>query len=338
MGDQMTNDAAPGALLPLVVTSLLAAAEPADAQMLRFRGICEASAAVRLDDNTIAVASDDLPYVVLYAIDGADPGKTPEAMPKAKVPLGDITDLEGATRFGQVVLWLTSHSLNKKGNEKAERKKLIATEMRDGTLAMVGTPYVGLRALIAPALLTAGYAFDVDTDPRGQRVLNIEGMTATLDGDTLIGLREPLIGGQAVIIRVRGLREIATGKGGTPEVKAVSLLNLGGNGIREMETLQDGKGYAILGGPSAQSEDGAGAATVPALYHWDGAGAPTRVSELAQGMVGEALLQLPDGRLLVLSDNGGAKIPGSDEVCKDGKTPPEQTWFPAQILAAVAPS
>jgi len=151
-----------GGAVTAVLWTAAGAAEP-----FRYEGLCEASAAVALDDTRFAVASDDLEVLTLY-----ERGK---ASPVATVPLDDVTDLEAAARIGDTVFWLTSHSLNKDGEDKKKRKQLLATSVApEGAVAPQGAVSRTVRAMVATRLGAEEAAL--------AKAFNIEGLAATPDG------------------------------------------------------------------------------------------------------------------------------------------------------------
>lgn len=287
------------------MTAVLGTAAGA-AEPFRYEGLCEASAAVALDDTRFVVASDDLEVLTLY-----ERGK---AGPLTTVPLADITDIEAAARIGDTVFWLTSYSLNKDGEDKKKRKQLFATTVApDGTIATRGAVSRTVRETVAARL-----GLDEATLAKA---FNIEGLAATPDGALLAGLRAPLTDdGKALVVRIDdpfalvGLSPPADAAvaGGAPVIAAVSTLDLGGRGVRSLERV--GERYLIVAG---SVEDGG---KPPALYWWDGAEAvsPGPAVPLA-GLTPEALFAWSDGTVQILGDNG--------ETCSEKGEKPK--WFPS---------
>ncbi len=290
-----------GGAVTAVLWTAAGAAEP-----FRYEGLCEASAAVALDDTRFAVASDDLEVLTLY-----ERGK---AAPVATVPLDDVTDIEAAARIGDTIFWLTSHSLNKDGDDKKKRKQLFATTVApDGTVATRGAVSRSLRETVAARLGMDEAAL--------AKAFNIEGLAATPDGALLAGLRAPLTGdGEALVVRIDDPSALvglpppadAAVTGGAPAIAAVSTLDLGGRGVRSLERV--GERYLIVAG---SVEDGG---EPPALYWWDGAEAVTPGPDVSlAGLTPEALFAWSDGTVQILGDNGDA----CDEKDKKPK------WFPS---------
>jgi hypothetical protein len=280
-------------------------AMPAAAEPFRYEGVCEASAAVALDDTHFVVASDDLEHLTVYERGKASPG--------ASVELDDVTDIEAAARIGDTIFWLTSHSLtDKKGKDKPERKLLFATVVApDGSLRLQGTEFRDLRERLRVLLSLDSAAF--------ARTLNIEGLAATPSGDLLVGLRSPLRSDdRALIVRIAdpfalvGLPPPPPAADAQP-VADVSALDLGKRGVRSLERI--GERYLIVAG---SVEDGG--KPPAALFWWDGAqGIEPGPDVSLTGLTPEALFAWGDGTLQILGDNGG----NCDETDEKPK------WFPS---------
>ena len=117
--------------------------------------MCDASAAVPLEGGLFAVADDEDNVLRVYdsarggvPLGQADvslrlhlpvtPKKPKNLLPK-KVPKPPETDIEAATRIGDLAFWLTSHGRNSSGKLKTERQRLFATSLpeRGGDLDLV---------------------------------------------------------------------------------------------------------------------------------------------------------------------------------------------------------
>ncbi|NEK35623.1 DUF3616 domain-containing protein [Rhizobium leguminosarum] len=293
----------------LLAINLALATSPAMAAIFEYEGVCEASAAVKLDDDHFVVASDETETLTVY--------RRNEKRPVSTLPLADVTDIEAAARIGDTIFWLTSHSLNKDGEDKPKRKLLLATQIDpDGhTLRLVGE-YRQLRARIAEALGTDEALLMPN--------LNIEGLAATPGGDLLIGLRGPLAAeNKAQVIRLKNplipsTLPAAAETSPDEEIPPVSGLFLDGLGIRSLEKIGTGEhAYLIVAGSVA---DGG---PQPKLYWWNGKHdlQPHTAVDL-QGMVPEALFAWNEEEFQVLGDNGGACSDESDN----------RRWFPSLIV------
>jgi hypothetical protein len=284
---------------------LLVAAGAAGAQT-RYEGLCDASAAVALDARHFVVADDERNTLVIY--------RHGDAQRVGELDLGKFlnarkeSDLEGAAQVGDRIYWIASHARNSQGELREDRHRLFATEARGTTLAPVGQPYTRLQGdlLAAPALASllreaAGKAAEADGG------FNIEGLAATPDGGLLIGLRNPVPQGKAIVVPLLNPAELIGGKG--PARFGVALrLDLGGRGVRSIGRV--GNGYLIAAGPTA--DEG-----TFAVYRWSGkAGdAPSPLKQDLGTLRPEALFAWPDGQVTLLSDDGGVMV--GKKACKD---------------------
>jgi hypothetical protein len=282
------------------LTIVLIAGSPASAEQKEYKGLCEASAAVALDDNHFAVASDETNVVLIY--------RKGKLEPVHKADFEDFTtfdksDLEGAARIGSRVYWITSHSFNKDGKDRPKRKLFFASEIKAGaggpTLKPVGKPYFDLRDPLASA---AGV-------PKFE--LNIEGLAATEQGALLIGLRGPLKGGQAVVVPLNNPAEVID-KSKAPRFGNALLLDLKGLGIRSIDRVGTGDHqFIISAGPVEDAKKPF------RLYWWSGRAtdkSPKEIQDVSlDGLIPEAVISFSnESSVHVLSDDGG--------VCSDEKS------------------
>jgi hypothetical protein len=279
----------------------------AHAEPFKYEGVCEASAAAVLDGSHFVVASDETDVAMIYERNVAAPIEPPYAFEVG------VTDVEAAARIGETIFWLTSHSLNKDGEDKPKRKVLFATSVSgDLKLEKAGNPYRDLRAALAPLV-------GIDENTLAES-LNIEGLAATPGGDLLVGLRGPLTEDQrALVVKIEkpfdlvGLTPPAPTDGADP-IAAVSKLDLGGRGIRSIELVGTGEHTFLIVAGSV--EDGGAA---PSLYWWDGTHDPIPGPDVSLGTVPEALVVWDGQTAQAIGDNG--------DNCSDEE--PEPRWFPS---------
>ena len=285
----------------------------AQADDLRIRkGLCEASAVARLDDNRIAVASDEIDELAVYGRADTTPIWTED--------LGSVRDIEGAARIDDTVFWVTSHGLTKKGKDKPKRRKLLATRTGPQNLPVErGKKLDTLRQILTGALdrLDSSVMGGVDIPAK----LDIEGMTATPKGALLVGLRAPLTAdGHAVMVHVSkpfALLNLDQPSGG-PDQNVAIAVDLGGRGIRGM-TRDPAGTYINLAGPSGGDD-----ATF-ALFRWTGSGSPKQITGIdLTGMLPEAVIAWETGLVEVFGDNG--------RTCSDEDTPEPDRWFPSRMV------
>jgi hypothetical protein len=291
------------AALLLLVTG---AASAAGAQT-RHEGLCDASAAVALDARHFVVADDEHNRLTVYLRGSAAPVGTVELDDFLKTT--KESDLEGAAQVGGRIYWIGSHARNSAGKRREDRQRFFATTIRGTTLVPVGQPYAALLAdlLAAPALMPLQLADAAGRAPEAAGGFNIEGLAAAADGGLLIGLRNPVPQGLALVIPLLNPAALVDGKG-PARFGAALQLDLGGRGVRSLERV--GNGYRIVAGPPADTG-------TFAVYRWSGRPGDAAVPlQLDLGTLRpEALFAWPDGQLALLSDDGGVSV--GSQACKD---------------------
>ena len=297
---------------------------------LTLRGACDASGGIALGGGRIAVADDEHNRVLYY--DLAKPGEMPETEDWAEaLEVSDDAghpecDLESAAELGGLIYWIGSHSQNKSGNTRRNRHRLFATR-RVGSGRKVRLEFVGglcktLReALVAEeALRNFALAEAAALAPKLPGGFNIEAICGTPDGALLIGFRNPVPRGRALLVPLTNPR--ATIEGDAPEFGPAMVLELGGLGFRDM--VQRGGRYLILAGAIGKA---AAVAAPSRLFTWEGgASVPQPFGEPFAGLNPEALILHDDGaRVQMLTDDGACEVDGRE--CKDEETPEERRSF-----------
>src|SRR3954453_20739143 len=127
-------------LVPLLVGLGSGAASAAPPAAIVFNGICDASAAIALDENRVIVGDDEKPWLSVYRLDGG------EAV--ARIPLPQAgsagagsdgkhapeADIEAATVFGGRIVWISSNGRNGDGEVDRDRFQLFASHrLANGT-------------------------------------------------------------------------------------------------------------------------------------------------------------------------------------------------------------
>jgi hypothetical protein len=316
------------AALALVACSKPAAPRPRAAVVpgaVVFAGMCDASAAVALGDRLFVVADDEDNVLRVYdARRGGAPLSAVDVSSELALPLrgkkhphAPEADLEAATRLGDHAYWITSHGRDKNGERRPERLRFFATNVPAGhdALEIVGRPYGGLLddLLAAASLAPYGLAAAAELPPKAPGGFNIEGLTATVDGHLLLGFRNPVPEGRALLVPLENPDELVASESAHARFGAPVLLDVGGQGVRAL-ALWRGR-YLVVAGSSAEGGESY-------LYMWDGVGAATRVDgvDLA-GLNPEAIIAPEDlgpdgeGEILLLSDDGTRTIDGV--ACKD---------------------
>ncbi|MFN6996005.1 MAG: DUF3616 domain-containing protein [Aquincola tertiaricarbonis] len=301
------------------------AGAPVQAATEHYRGLCDASAAVALDVTHFVVANDEDNLLRLYTRGEPEPAGT--------LPLAGLlgsgqreSDIEGAARIGNRIYWIASHGRNSSGKKREERHRFFAVEAEDGLLLPTGAAYTRLLddMAAAPTLRHLKLKDAAALPPEAPGGLNIEGLAAMPDGGLLVGFRNPIPNGRALVVPLLNPAEVID-RGQPARFGEPLLLPLRNRGIRSMEWAAGA--YWIVAGPTADRGSFS-------LYRWSGrpADAPQLLDSTALAdLRPEALFAWPGspGGLQVLSDDGGVELGGV--ACK--QRPVEQQRFRALGMA-----
>ena len=258
-------------ILPLVIlvrgsVASFAAENPVSKGTI-YHGMCDASAGVALDDKLFAVANDEDNTLRIYRLgEGGRPVQSFDISPFLQVDHKyPETDLEGAAWLGDRIFWIGSHGRNRDGKYRASRHRFFAVTVqktKEGPrIVPVGKPYTKLlRDLVRDRELIP-FRLDLASrlPPKDRGALNIEGLCATPDNRLLIGFRNPIPQGRALLVPLLNPNQVIAGKAAI--FAEPILLNLGGRGIRDIG-FWHGK-YLIIAG----SYDAEG---VSQVYLWKG--------------------------------------------------------------------
>lgn len=316
------------------------AATPSHAAQ-KYLQMCDASAAVAVDDGHFLVAGDENETVRLYRNTGKAelPVTTFDFAGRLRDNPDRETDIEAAARIGNRIFWITSHGRNGKGRLRPNRYRLFATDL-DVTSDGLKLTWLGRYDRLVDDLLDeaawqgpSGEATRTIIEklrkatrlnkkrvkklaPKRQG-MNIEGLAATPSGTgLLIGFRNPVPDGKALVVFLANPKELVT----RPEARArfigLAELDLGGLGIRSIEYTPAIQGYLVLAGPSG---DGGPFR----IYKWSGSrdAAPVELYSLKtqKGRNPEALvIYRGSPRVQILMDEGSFLFDGTR--CKDRRT------------------
>ncbi|QDU60095.1 hypothetical protein Pan216_09320 [Planctomycetes bacterium Pan216] len=315
-----------GSLLVLVGSqaTVLAAEAPANRSTIvvghrSYSGTCDASAAFPLTSNQFLVASDEDNILRLYGTMGP-------TEPIAEFDLSEMlslddeeADIEAVACVGNRSYWITSHGRDGRGRRCPSRLLFFATEVSLTTkgkprLDLVGKPStILLQELLADPRYARFNLFDAcQKPPKAPGGLNIEGLCATPEGDLLIGLRNPLRLGRALVVPLENPAKVV--EGGKPRFGNPIGLNLGGLGIRGLEYWPERDCYLIIAGPPQAG----GEFNIYAWSHNETTEELRVINGLKIGQLQpEAILTYPGDpfSFQILSDDG--THPVDDCVCKD---------------------
>lgn len=283
-------------LVQVLLVSLISACSDPVAELpvtktVVFNGICDGSAAVLVDDQSLLVAYDESNSLYLYNVDGGMP--LAEFSYQALLGIdSDEVDVEAVAVADNGLWWIGSHGLDGDGDKAPNRSILFRTNAPDSADSE-------LRVLES---VTDLMSIILDTDDSNalfsKKTLkkkpkkggfNIEGLAVATDGSLLVGLRSPLSASDlAIIVQLRH-----TDSGFV--VQQSYQPDLGGRGIRDIQPSAD-DGFIIIAG-DVESHG------VFALYHWQPGGKASVLTHLDRGLNPEALVRFAD-HWLVFSDDG----------------------------------
>jgi hypothetical protein len=287
-----------------------------------FIGACDASGAVELDDRHFVVADDEDNVLRVYDVDRGGP-------PLYKVdvsvdlsltdPLEAESDLEAATRLGDVAYFLASHARTSKGKRDPNRILFFATKLPqpEQKVQVVGKACHTLLddMLSDPKLARFDLRAAAELPPKDPGGFNLEGMTAQPDGSLLIGFRSPVPEGRALLVKLLNPREVLDGA--PAQFSEPLQVDLGGLGVR---ALTEHRGQQlIVAGPSV---DGGPFK----LFRFDGVAKATPVSGIDfEGYAPEGTFTVDQrDEILVLSDDGTRVI--GTKACKKLKDASQKSF------------
>ncbi len=271
------------------------------------------SAAVAISGTLFIVASDEDNVLRVYARENSGAPQRIDLNSFLK-PDDDHpeADIEGGARIGDRIFWIASHGRSKEGKLRPSRHRLFATmvtvEGDKVKVVPIGRPYTRLLEDLAqsPALQKYNLESASGKAPESKGGLNIEGLAATPHGTLMVGFRNPIPGGNALIVPLDNPQQIVEGeraKLGTP-----IELSLNGLGVRSIEYRESRGRYLIVAGP--YNDDGE-----VALFGWSGK-ASDAAELIPDGAFGdlnpEAMFMYPGDLTAVqfLSDDSARKRKG----------------------------
>ncbi len=291
--------------------------------------ICDASAAIAIDKDHFIVGNDEDNFLRVYKARESD--KPIQTLFVGNYCLNNLrpdkkeVDIEGVAQIDDVTYWITSHGRNSDGEKKIERHNLFANKLRSFqrddqlivTEQQVGHTYENLvfNDLINNKKLSKyNFAEAEQKAAQAEGGINIEGLCATPKGELLIGFRNPIFDGKALLLPLKHPAKLVKKEDESAKFGDPIELDLGGRGIRSIEYWKKYNIYVICAGSFGDSSKFA-------LYLWSGNSdkQPKLVEgfEFPKDFRPEALLFYPDrdDRIHILSDDGDAKREG-DTPCK----------------------
>ncbi|HEX8288995.1 MAG TPA: DUF3616 domain-containing protein [Pyrinomonadaceae bacterium] len=281
---------------------------------------CAASASVRLGADMFLVGSDEDNILRMYAASDFKFIKDFPLGPTFKLPDDKIptikdkpkTDLEGAAWLSDAVFWVGSHSTSNEGEEKPDRKRIFAHEIKyteQGlSLVRIGQPYANLVQDLNNDPQYKNYNLPEAAKKKAKEEggLSIEGLAAGKNNSLLIGFRNPVVKGKALIATLVNPREVLENTTAKPKFDKPIELDLGGYGIRDITRSNERNSYLIIAGPFSAEK-----ATFR-LYEWNGDAGnnPKEIqTDQLKDLNPEAIIVFPplnpnsSNRLLILNDD-----------------------------------
>lgn len=299
--------------------------------LLEHLGMCDASAAIAIDTTKFIAASDEDNYLRIYKNQESGPPLQEINIEPFLIPDSDNreADIEGAAHIEDIVFWITSHGRNKKGKRKDRRYELFAVKINrsdsfqtDSIVTGFGQPYTRLQEDMLKDLRLKRYNLEESEKlpPKEKNGFNIEGLCATPERHLLIGFRNPIPDGQALIVPLINPLEVIQGQ--TAELGDPVELNLDGLGIRSLEYWQERDIYLIVAGAFDSSN-------TFKLFRWSGS--HSEPPHLMDGIDFsdlriEGLISYPgeSSKFQVLSDDGTRCLKGKE--CKELEDPSDRRF------------
>lgn len=290
----------------IVASCLLFSCAAAPAE--RF-GICDASAAAFVAPDSWWVADDE--DNILRRFDSSGTVATAELDLTEFLQPTKATrevDLEAVARIGETLYWIGSHGSSGSGKARPSRHRLFATRLTDkGSLIPVGRPFRRLIQTLQadPRYASLGLDGTVET----------EALTSWSGGALLIGFRQPIADGLALLVPLENPHELLI-DGSAPRIGDPVRLDLGGRTVRSMARLDEGRWLLTAGEVEGQADW---------IGSWDGV-VGHEVKPLGELEINaEAIMVNRSGRQVwLLSDDGRRTIGGQD--CKEIEDPGQRRF------------
>jgi hypothetical protein len=237
-------------------------------QQQKYSGIANPSGAIAINDNVFIVADDEDNVLRIY--DRNIPDKPLQKIALSAVFKGAITDgedleidLESAAEIEDTLFWIGSHSSSATGEYRSARHRLLAITLKPTAKGkFTVSPAGGIYTTLVDDLRRDSRFDDYNlgkaakTQSKAIGGLSIEGLAATPEKTLLIGIRNPLHGGElkngrlvkakALLVELQNPFDVIDGL--KAQFSDPIELDLGGYGIREITWRKKHK-YLIVAGP-----------------------------------------------------------------------------------------
>ncbi|MGZ8227793.1 MAG: DUF3616 domain-containing protein [Methylococcaceae bacterium] len=295
---------------------------------LEHQGVCDASAAIALDEQHFVVANDEENVLKVYQSDSSG-GSVSEISGRDINSYFDNNsknkevDIEAAVQLDGIIYWITSHGRNKKGKLRPERHQFFANKISidngNNTFKQVGHSYTKLFVDMSKDERLKQYQLEAaeKLPPNAKGGLNIEGLAVTPDKEILIGFRNPVHQGKAILLPLTNPKELLKEKNANAVFGDPIELDLNGLGIRSIEYWESYNRFIIIAG----AYDGSAQFS---LFQWSGLKdenpEQVEVTGLPSDFRPESVLFYPnrDNQFQLLSDDGSLERKAGTP-CKDIK-------------------
>jgi hypothetical protein len=258
---------------------MIAAIAQSNVEVTEYLSMCDASAALALDEEHFVIANDEDNVLRIFSVDRQEPVQTFDLSAFLGIrhdSKSSEADLEGAAKLGDYYFFISSHGRDAKGRLRENRHCFFAIQVdkrgNDFVIRPVGRVYKhllddlvaveGLKKIGLPDLYQPKVPKNEQLEPKHLGV-NIEGLSVAADGKSLlIGFRNPIPNGKAILIALNNPLPVVL-TGAAPSFSSPIFLNLNGLGIRSIDYLSWLDRYLIIAGARDGSEKSR-------LFYWSG--------------------------------------------------------------------
>ncbi len=229
---------------------------------------CDSSGALAIDHQHFVVADDEQNVISIYRSNTNGAAVQVFDINNYFTPNdGKEVDIEGSASLNGLIFWITSHGTNRQGAARPKRHQFFATKLSPAPwqLEQVGHSYTRLVAdLMADERLQKyDWKEAAQIAPKEPGGLNIEALATTPEQEMLIGFRNPVIDGQALVLKLKNPQDLVMDPTARAQFGKPIELDLGGLGLRSMEYWPQLSHYLIVAGACDGSDEFA-------LYLWSG--------------------------------------------------------------------
>lgn len=345
----------PTCLMGMIVFFVAAAHAGGSENVSIYHDMCDASAALAIDESHFIVANDEDNVLRIYRLGQEFPVYKIDLSEFLRIEYDDKSpeaDFEGAARINDIYFFITSHGRDKEGRMRRNRHRFFALQIKIDDKIKVNTIGRAYEFLMddlvqVPQLQRVNLADaydrfddkDKDLAPK-DRGVNIEGLAPTADDrGLLIGFRNPLPEGKAMIVEFFNPLQVLAGAE-RPSFGEAYFLDLNQRGVRSLDYLAALQRHLIVAGSTnggLESE----------LYLWNSGGeSAENIEQTNFGDIKkfnpEAVVQFENNpRFLLLSDDGTVNLRDKDgdtcdckDVSDDALKQFRGVWLSRQILHA----